>query len=579
IYYQMSAAFTKPVNISLTMANDSLLRSFLEEEGKHLEDTDYIETLREYLDGYRNKYHYDSVFLISAATGRYYNFNGLNRVLTQGDEENRWYYNLLESQADYEMNVDNDEANDDVVTVFVNCKLYDATGRTAGVVGVGLRIDGLQKLLRSYERDFGVAACFIDEEGVIQISPGYTGYDHVNFFDGPGSKDAVRARVLGFKTEGEADKLWVKGQTKEYYMVSRYLPELDWYLVVERDTGALIERMNMQMAVAVAVIVLVIVATLFVVSYVIRGFKRRIVALTRDTEQKRRTIFEKVTEELFENIYELDITHNRPANLETEEYFESLGAPAGTPYDKALYIVAEKQIKKEFQQGYIKTFSPENVLRAYQAGQEMLRYEFMISTGGDYYWMRITAKAVEWEDGSVHMLTYRQNIDAEKKQECKMQLLAETDEMTGLFTKTATQRHIEEALQKQPGPHTFFIFDIDNFKEANDHFGHAFGDEVIKDFAKILQKSFQPEDIVGRLGGDEFGAFKAIGGEKVEELCRTLCAELHKQYNKGEKSWRMVASFGAACSPQDGKDFKTLYYRADQALYEMKKRRKTDMFL
>ena len=110
IYYQMSTTFTKPVNVSLTMANDSLLHEALAQEADRLDDPAYIETIREDLHTYQNKYRYDSVFLVSAASARYYNFNGLDRVLEPGDPENFWYFDdLLSSDAEYTMNVDNDQ--------------------------------------------------------------------------------------------------------------------------------------------------------------------------------------------------------------------------------------------------------------------------------------------------------------------------------------------------------------------------------------------------------------------------------------------------------------------------------------
>ena len=111
---------------------------------------------------------------------------------------------------------------------------------------------------------------------------------------------------------------------------------------------------------------------------------------------------------------------------------------------------AQKQIKEEFRKGYIETFSPEHVLRAYAEGTEKLIYEFMISKDSEqYYWMRITARIVKLEsDDSIHMLVYRQNIDTEKRREQKMQLLAQTDEMTGLLTKSATRRRIDELLEE-----------------------------------------------------------------------------------------------------------------------------------
>ena len=91
--------------------------------------------------------------------------------------------------------------------------------------------------------------------------------------------------------------------------------------------------------------------------------------------------------------------------------------PHGASFDEALRCVAQK-VKEEFRQGYINMFQTEHVLQAYQAGIETLQYEFMITTGGDYYWMRVTARIVQWEsDGSIHMFAYRQNIDAEKQKE------------------------------------------------------------------------------------------------------------------------------------------------------------------
>ena len=80
-------------------------------------------------------------------------------------------------------------------------------------------------------------------------------------------------------------------------MLTRDLPELGWRLVVEQDTSELVRQLNGQLA------------------------------LTQSVEQERRSGFEKATEQLFDNIYELDITNNRPANKVTEEYFEGLGTP------------------------------------------------------------------------------------------------------------------------------------------------------------------------------------------------------------------------------------------------------------
>lgn len=153
-----------------------------------------------------------------------------------------------------------------------------------------------------------------------------------------------------------------------------------------------------------------------------------------------------------------------------------------------------------------------------------------------------------------------------------MQALARTDEMTGLLTKTATQRRIEECLKQAPDrQYAFFILDIDHFKQANDRFGHAFGDEVIRTFVETMRRHFRPEDVMGRLGGDEFAAFVPVPDEKAaEQKAQTLTAALRRTYGAGQQ-WEGSASIGIALSPRDGVTFALLYRHADRALYQAKR--------
>lgn len=579
IYYQMSTTFSKPLNISLTMANDSLLHELLLQEADPA-DGAYIDTMKKYLENYQDKYRYDSVFLVSAATSRYYNFNGLDRVLDPNDPEDVWYYDdLLGADAEYTMNVDNDQVAGagNAITLFVNCKIRDSEGELLGVVGVGVRIDGLQRTLQNYREQFSVEASLVNDAGIVELSPDYSGYEAVDLSEiGDCFDEQAREDILNWKAADAPLSFWSKNAAgqKHDYVVARYLPDIKWHLVVKRDTTEMVRGMNQQLLITVLIIVVILSILLVILTNVIRRFNRQIV----DLEEERQAVFEQATGQFFENIYELDITHNCTANRATAEYFESLGAPPELPFDKGLRIIAEKQIKPEFRQGYLDTFLPENVMRAYESGEESLRYDFMITKDGiNYYWMRITARLVRLEsDNSLHMLTYRQNIDAEKRQEWKMQELAETDEMTGLLTKTATSRRIDELLKKCPGElFAYFIFDIDNFKQANDQFGHTFGDSVICAFAHTIQEHFRTGDIVGRIGGDEFAAFIQCPDRAwVEAKADTLRKDLCHTHTYTGMSWQVASSIGVALAPEHGGDADTLYKNADAALYETKKRGK-----
>ena len=579
IYYQIDAIFSKPINISLTMANDHLLKDFLLQENTRGNDADFLQTMRSYLYGYKEKYQYDSVFLVSAQSSRYYHFNGVDRTLAPGNPENDWYYTFLNGREDTGINIDNDEAAQNEITVFINCKIKADDGSVLGIVGVGFKVDSIQGIFRDYEDQFGIKAYLIDGSGTIELSTDQTGYQATSLFTLDGYAD-LGDKV--FPAPGAETAFWYNGGGYEGYAVSKYVPSLKWYLLIDNNTTAWKNQMVLQLFIGVLVIVLVTATVLVIITRVIRHYNAQIVSLTVAREKKHSAVFKEETEKIYENIYEIDITHNRAASEATRQYFESLGVPRSTAaYDEALKIIAEKQIKEEYRAGYLSTFSPEHVLNAYGIGVENLRYEFMITKDGgeSYYWMRITARIFFWdEDQSVRMFVYRQNIDDEKQREKYMYEKMKRDSLTGLYHKVATQEQIDHLLAEAPGEtYAFFILDIDDFKEVNDTHGHAMGDLVIARFADMLKAQFREHDIVGRIGGDEFAVFVPVpSAEYARQKAESLVAALRIQYggscDKGHL--HLSTSIGVAMAPKDGSDFSTLYQRADSALYDVKEKGK-----
>ena len=154
------------------------------------------------------------------------------------------------------------------------------------------------------------------------------------------------------------------------------------------------------------------------------------------------------------------------------------------------------------------------------------------------------------------MFTYRKNIDDDKARELK----ASTDGMTGLLAKSAAEEYISRILSAKPdGRYAFFIFDIDNFKQVNDRFGHAFGDQCIKEFAAIIQNNFRTGDVVGRIGGDEFAVFIPVPDTKwaenkakeLKEALNVTCSDNNCQ----DVKWQLSSSIGIAFYPDAGSRF------------------------
>lgn len=575
IYHQIDSMFTKPINISLTMANDSLLKTFLMEEDNRGNEENFIQTMRDYLHTYKEKYQYDSVFLVSAKTNRYYHYGeGVDRILTADNPENVWYYSFLQDSREYSLNVDNDEVQsaDNEINIFINCKIFSPEGEVMGVVGVGFSVDTMQQMFREYEESFQLRAYLVDEDGMIELSTTETGYKKKDLF----TEDIYREyRELILSEQETVQSWWYDFGQSKGFLVTSYIPTLGWHLIIDNDTSALNASLNRQLVLGVAVIIAVIVVVLFIITSIIRKYNAQIISMAVEQEKMHRTIFQTETEKLYEKIYELDITHNCAANEATESYFESLGVSKKLPFDKTLRVIAEKQIKQEFRRGYIDTFTPENVLKAYQEGKESLCYDFMITNDGGhtYYWMRITARIFYWEeDKSVRMMIYRQNIDDEKRRELSMSEKMQRDSQSGLYNKAATQKLARQLLAEYPEKtYAFFILDIDNFKQVNDTWGHAFGDLVIEDFADKIRRQFRKEDIVGRVGGDEFVVFVPVPSKEwVKSKAKALSEVLCYEFSAEHKTCRVSSSIGIAISSGEEASFETFYRHGDIALYKTK---------
>lgn len=575
IYYQIDAFFAKPVNVSLTMANDSLLKQFLSEETKRMDDTDYVERLQEYLHAYKEQYEYDSVFLVSTQTNRYYHFNGLDRVLTPDNSENVWYYEFLEGDEEYSLNVDNDEAAEDVITVFINCKINDETGKTVGVVGVGLRVQNLQQLLESYDEQYQIKAELIDEHGIIQISSEDTGDEGVNLFNSPAYIDTDQSFL---QNDQIRQTFWQQTGKTERFIAAQYVPALKWHLIIENTTSEMQSRFERQFLIGLTITILIILLVLYIINRIVLAYNDQLVKLTVSQEMEYQNLLQKATEELYENVFEFDITHDCASGENTKQYFESLGMRADTSYQEALKVIAAKQIKPEFVEGYLTTFAPQNVMHAYENGIGELYYDFMITNDGEHYrWMRIRARIFYWDsDQSMRMITYRQDITAEKEHELQILRMAQSDLLTGLYNKTATEELIGELLRQSDlkRHHALIMLDIDHFKDINDTYGHAAGDFVIKEFGRRIRQQFRVSDICGRVGGDEFIILlrdipdRAWLIKQMQQL--TVC--LHEDIFIGDKDGycAVSASIGVAISPEFGEDFETLYRNADTALYQSK---------
>ena len=157
--------------------------------------------------------------------------------------------------------------------------------------------------------------------------------------------------------------------------------------------------------------------------------------------------------------------------------------------------------------------------------------------------------------------------------------LSITDQLTGINNRRgfldSVQSYVNSSYNE--GKRAMIVFaDMDNLKQVNDIYGHKNGDFAIKSIANILKKSFDENDIIGRIGGDEFVAFAFLDDVERPQAIRNTIASLSKELNDTcGKPYYIDISLGVytfTCTPSIS--IEEILHNADEALYENKKNKR-----
>ncbi len=202
--------------------------------------------------------------------------------------------------------------------------------------------------------------------------------------------------------------------------------------------------------------------------------------------------------------------------------------------------------------------------------------------GEEYFWFNMKMSFQQDKKTlDIIALLAIEEIHDEKEEELALRYQAETDSLTGAYNKIAFANKLNEYLERGSRG-ALYMFDIDNFKGINDNMGHSAGDEVLKEIYAKVYALFRSQDIIGRIGGDEFVVYlegvvdSSIIFDKAERICRVI----NKKYKADNNvSVEISSSIGVALSPRDGKSFETLFNAADLAMYTSKNKGKNTFTL
>ena len=147
------------------------------------------------------------------------------------------------------------------------------------------------------------------------------------------------------------------------------------------------------------------------------------------------------------------------------------------------------------------------------------------------------------------------------------------DPMTGVLNKAGSAKALKNSCESEVG--ILMMIDLDSFKLVNDIYGHDMGDKILIRFAELLRETTDEDDVIGRIGGDEFVGFvnNTIDEGEVAKITRYMNKELMKSAKSlmgDDMSIPLGTSIGAVRVPQEGTEYEELMKKADKALYAVK---------
>jgi len=191
--------------------------------------------------------------------------------------------------------------------------------------------------------------------------------------------------------------------------------------------------------------------------------------------------------------------------------------------------------------------------------------------GGGYSWYRSQYKPIVLPNGRVdRIIGTLTDISLQMDREQELYKQAQQDPLTGLYNRAGVM--LINARLEQISRGLLFMLDLDDFKSVNDTYGHAAGDKLLIAIGHVLKDAFRTDDIVARVGGDEFVAL--LSGSDNESMACLKAQELLDRVKnlKVEGIDREASvSIGISRAPACGRSYESLSAAADKALYQVKK--------
>lgn len=265
IYSEIQKDLIRPIFISSMMASDTFVRDWV------MAGEEDSAKISRYLKEIKDSYGTFSSFFVSENTRNYYYWDGLLKRVDENEKIDSWYFRVRQMETPYEINVDPDAAHANALTIFVNYRVKDFDGNFIGATGVGLTVDAVRALINNYQDRYQRSIYFVDQKGKIVLFGNKSQPLDTNINDHPGLQ-SISNKVLSqpsgtYKYRFNHDQILLN---------VRYIPELDWYLFVERNENDAVKDIRQTLYLNLFICVVITGIALLLIGRAITRYQERL---------------------------------------------------------------------------------------------------------------------------------------------------------------------------------------------------------------------------------------------------------------------------------------------------------------
>lgn len=317
---------------------------------------------------------------------------------------------------------------------------------------------------------------------------------------------------------------------------------------------------------------------LHITSFSPQGRPQYALLFCEDITDKRRQELATIRLQDYTRNGEREILFNLEYNL-TRDSFEGAEGIIPPCYREAFeesYTRSARRILEdvlpEYRDAFWQMFEKDRLVASLEQGVHSGSQELQLLYEGNPLWVRVFYQILKDPYTSfVNIWISCIDIHSEKQSQLHLMEMARLDPVTGGYNRAAFKDYVAErcALAEDGLNRALIMLDVDGFGKVNDVLGHAAGDQLLRDIADTLRMVVGSNDMVARMGGDEFAIYSSDFSDiiKAKERLRIMIAAVYRQVSPGLS---ISISAGVAIYPRDGKNFDELYQKADLALYRAK---------